>query len=75
MKKLLISVAGFIVLAFLITVNLNLSNERNYIKVNEQIKATDGYIMQNVKCPQGGTYDRCEPDPPSSCDVHLQTLC
>lgn len=74
MKKFLITATGVIALAFLLTINLNLRNEKLQIKMDERVEATDGYTMRTHSCGGGHTYERCDPIG-GSCDVHAQTLC
>ncbi|RLD78414.1 MAG: hypothetical protein DRJ07_13220 [Bacteroidetes bacterium] len=76
MKKILLLAASIVALAFLLTINitLNSSNGELLIKIDEQVEAADGYIMQEIVCKRGGTYFRCDPLY-GSCDVHAQTLC
>lgn len=78
MKKIILIVSSFIILValFSLKVNLDHSNNKIILAFNEDAKAEYGWIMKTVNCPKGpGTFDRCEQEYSSNCDVHAQTLC
>jgi len=78
MKKIFLIVSSFFILVTLFSLNVNLdpSNNKIILAFNDDAKAEYGWIMKTVPCPKGpGTFDRCEQEYSSNCDVHAQTLC